>query len=251
MRYLPDVSRHTRKRQGVVHSMLTSKYRHGHSHALHTRLHGLLTKLDKLQVRVQPLLAWLAPLASRKLTAANSQVAPKLSCLIPPRGRRSRRPRCLRFTHIVSPGVIRRLSARGWKSRLYVEVMAKTASARVSNNDATSAHSQEAQTPGDKTRQSRCRESGGGEGGASSSKQHVRGEGYPPYSFLFNFSRSRSLSLCLSLCLSPTEINWGEPLSHCTPELQQSRGVASSTKVWKHAATENLQPGRNDCNVPL
>lgn len=65
--------------------MLT-KYRHGHSHALHMRLHALLTKLDKLQVRVQPLLAWLAPLARRKLTAANSQVAPKLSCLIPPRG---------------------------------------------------------------------------------------------------------------------------------------------------------------------
>lgn len=148
MRFLPDVSRHTRKRRRVLHSMLTSKYRHGHSHALYTRLHALLTKLDKLQVRVQPLLAWLAPLASRKLTAANSQVAPKLSCLIPPRGWRSC-SRCLRFTHIVSTGVIKRLSARGWKSRLYVEVMAKTASVRVSNNDATSAHSQEAQTPGE------------------------------------------------------------------------------------------------------
>lgn len=57
MRFLSDVSRHTRRRRGVVRPMLTSKYRHGHSHVLHTRLHALLTKLDKLQVRVQPLLA--------------------------------------------------------------------------------------------------------------------------------------------------------------------------------------------------
>lgn len=89
---------------------------------------------------------------------------------------------------------------------------------RLSNNE-TSAHSQEAQLlrDGDKTEQNRCRE------GASSSKLHR----YPPYSFLL-----------ISLSRPPTEINSGNQAAAVTlhTELQQTRGVAFSTKVWNHAA---------------
>lgn len=103
---------------------------------------------------------------------------------------------------------------------------------------------------GNKTRQNRCREGGreeGGEGGASSSsklhkrKKRERGHRYPPYSFLLLPNFSLSLSLCRPLF--STEMNSMQAAVTYThthtvhTELQQTRGVACSTKK----SLKNLQ----------
>lgn len=101
------------------------------THRVLVCLCALLTKLDKLQARAPPPLARLAPLASRlpaKLTPANQPARPERSCLINLEQVANVGVADSWLTYSDSPEVINRLSARGWKSRLYVEVMVKTTS---------------------------------------------------------------------------------------------------------------------------
>lgn len=74
MSRLPDIWRDVRKHRGLVHLVLTSECRCVHLHTLHMRLHGVLTKLDKLQVRGAPLL--LAPLAPASSWRASRLLTP-------------------------------------------------------------------------------------------------------------------------------------------------------------------------------
>lgn len=85
--------------------------------------------------------------------------------------------------------------------------------------------------------------------GASSSKRHESKGGRPP----------RFLPLLISIAArlafpslpSPTEINRGEPLSHRAASCSKAEAWPFVTKVSKHAPTENLRTGENDCNVPF
>lgn len=188
----------------------------------------LLTKLNKLQVSVRSLFVWLAPLASQspvKLTIANSTLGLNGVVWLISRTRHTcfrRHGTVTQHTSIVglltlchsksltdfrpeggNPGC----TSKSWSKQ------------RLSNNEATSAHSQEAQLrrDGDKTKQNRCRE------GASSSKRHEMARA--PISALFlplNFSPFPYWNIFTAVTLHT--------------ELQQIRGVASSTKYETHAA---------------
>lgn len=164
-----------------------------------------------------------------------------MSCLIPP----AEQPQYIATresgvqysaicTYIVSPEVIRRLSVRGWKSRLYVEVMAKTSVLCLCISTMTrrplTRKRLNSRRDGDKTRQSRCkavrsRVLAGVGGVFFKTTWEKRGTSA---SFPSSFNFSRVLSPCL-----PSFPDWNKPgRAAVTPrsELQQSRGVAFRNK---------------------
>lgn len=155
---------------------------------------------------------------------------------------------------------MRRLSARGWKSRLYVEVMAKTSVLCLCISTMTrrplTRKRLNSQRDGDKTRQSRCkavrRRVLGGWGGRL--LQNDMRVGRPPRFLPLLISLAARLAfsrLPFPSFPSPTEINRGEPLSHRAASCSKAEAWPFATKVWKHAPTENLRTGQNDCNVPF
>lgn len=133
------------------------------------------------------------------------------------------------FTYIVSLEVINRLSVRGRKSRLYAEVMLQKK--KKNNTHSVSTTKSDVHSTPVRRREDEAEQVLGG--GVFFKTAEREGGRYiesarAPVSALF-------LPSCfsLSLSLSPSEINSGEPPSTLHTELQQSRGVASSTKVRK------------------